>query len=437
MLKIKNSFLTGYREFQTSLIVSCKPGYSEKTLHDIFETGNFHEELEVLLNKEGKIIFITMYPIDNKERKFDTNKKRYLEKIKPVCDYISIIYDNQTIDYMRKISESVYVLEREFRTLIEIIFLREKGANWFKDYFHNKDNEKKRTINRDNILELIDNPLDNLDFVHLKNFVEERIRFSSSSISDRLNIIEDLLTSNTTVGGTRDDLELMIVELSKIKELTHSKKTELKVSELYKHITSDLAKEWGELYNFRNPWAHNHCLMTKSDLIKYEELASSVLKKIRTEITLLSLLNSGKEFVLGREKLKLSIAHFPSLGTSFCRMKLEFNSKGTQHILEVHEATYVDFFEIIGILSRFAGFNYYLNLDHLRMNPFILNKIEEYGNKLFCNEELLSKLDSNLIELEGLLSEFDEKYELKKLEGAMFTMKNDVDQLLNKIFKQN
>lgn len=75
MSKTKNSFLTGYREFQTSLIVSCKPGYSEKTLHDIFETGNFHEELEVLLNKEGKIIFITMYPIDNKERKFDTNKK--------------------------------------------------------------------------------------------------------------------------------------------------------------------------------------------------------------------------------------------------------------------------------------------------------------------------------------------------------------------------
>lgn len=427
----------GYKEFQTSLVVSCKPGYSEKTLHDIFETGNFNEELQVLLDKDSNIIFITMYPKDNKEKKFDTNKKRYLEKIKVVCDYISIIYDNQTIDYMRKISESVYVLEREFRTLIEIIFLKAKGATWYKDYFHNKENEKNRTINRDNILDLIDNPLDNLDFVHLKNFVEERIRFSSSSISDRLNIIEDVLTSNNAIGGTRDDIDTMLDELNKIKELTYSKKTELKVSELYKHITSDLAKEWGELYNFRNPWAHNHCLMTKSDLVKYEDLASSVLKKIRTEITLLSLLNSDKEFVLGNDKLKLSIAHFPSLGTSFCRMKLEFNSRGTQHILEVHEATYVEFFEIVGILSKFSEFSDSLDLEHLKMNPFILNKIKEYGNKLFCDEELLSKIDDNLIELEKLLSEYDEKYELKKLEGAMFTMKNDVDQLLNKIFKQN
>lgn len=75
MPKTKKSYLMGYKEFQTSLVVSCKPGYSEKTLHDIFETGNFNEELQVLLDKDSNIIFITMYPKDNKEKKFDTNKK--------------------------------------------------------------------------------------------------------------------------------------------------------------------------------------------------------------------------------------------------------------------------------------------------------------------------------------------------------------------------
>lgn len=437
MLKANNNYLIEYPKYQTSLIVSCKPGYSEKTLHDIYETGNFTDELQVLINQDDNVLFITMYPNDNKEKKFDTNKKRYFEKIRVVCDYISIIYDNQTIDYMKKISESVYVLEREFRTLIEIIFLKEKGANWYTDYFQNKEKEKSRTVKRDKILELINNPLDNLDFVHLKEFVEERIKFSSSSISDRLTTIEDLLNSNGAIGETKDDIDTMLAELKKIKELAHTKKTEIKLSDLYKHITSDLAEEWSELYNYRNPWAHNHCLMTKSDLVKYEELATSVLKKIRTEITLLSLLKSEKEFMLGGDNIKLSIAHFSNLGTSFCRMKFEFSSKGIHHLLEIHEATYVEFFEIINILSKFSEFKYTFSVDHLKMNPFIINKIKEYGNELFFDKRLISKIDDNLLDLEKLLIEQNATYELKKIEGTTFTMKNDVDQFLNKIFKQN
>ncbi|WP_175623777.1 hypothetical protein [Paenibacillus amylolyticus] len=434
IVDVRTKYLLDYPKFQTSFIVSCKPGHSEITILDIYESGGYQNELEIMISQEGSIYYLTIYPKKDKERKFDNNKRSFLEKIKIVCDYISIVYDNQTIDYMRKISESVYVLEREFRTLIEIIFLKEKGVNWYKHLFKNTEREKKRTINRDKIVELLNNPLDDLDFVHLKDFVEERIKFSSSSISDKLNSIEGLLSSNENIVGTRKDIDELLSTLKEIKELTSTRNTELSVSTLYKHITSELADEWDELYNFRNPWAHNHCLMTKSDFVKYETLAVSVLKKIRTEITLLSLLYSKEDFSMSGDKIRLSISRFSSLGTSFCRMKLEFKSKDIQQMLEVSDATYVDFIEILRILTEFSGFqNHNFDIKYIQMNPFITGKIEEYGRELLANSELEQKLDENLLELEELLKKYNGNYNLRKLEGTAFTLKKDVDKYLKQI----
>ncbi|MGM1050414.1 MAG: hypothetical protein ACQEXX_30430 [Bacillota bacterium] len=434
---MKKLYPTNVPEFQTSLFVVCKEDYSETTLKDIYSSDKFSQNIKVYINTRFKdIIYLSIFPLSNKEKHFEKKKKEFIESLSNVCSYISIAYDNQTINYMKEISESVYVLEREFRTLIEIIFLREIGVNWYKEYFQNKDKEKNRIKGRDTVLQYLDNPLDSLDFVHLKSFVEERINLSNNTISDKLNIIENMLVSEVTSSDEKQQcFERIHHILEDIRKISFQKKTGLKVSNLYRHITSELANEWKELYEFRNPWAHNHCLMTRNELETYKELAVSVLKKIRTEITLLSLLESESEFKIQSDEVVLVLTNFSKLGTPFCKLRLQINSVNQQHILEINEATYVEVFLILEILSQFSDYtDDKINLNYLKLNPFLIDNLIEFGSKLFNSEKLKCKINADLEELEELMINQNPTYLLKKLEGPKAYMKEDVDTLLKDIF---
>lgn len=114
------------------------------------------------------IIYITIFPNKDNEKVFEKTKFDFIEILKDIVEYISIIYDSQTIDYMQEISKTVYFLEREFRTLIEIVFLVKYGSTWYDQYFKDPDKEHDRKTGRSKVISLLDNPLDNRDFVVLK-----------------------------------------------------------------------------------------------------------------------------------------------------------------------------------------------------------------------------------------------------------------------------
>ncbi|WP_283654904.1 hypothetical protein [Paenibacillus sp. RC334] len=383
-----------YPKYQTSLFVVCKSNHSEMTLKDICNSERYSNNIKVYINTRFEnIIFVTFFPHQDKIKFFEKVKKEFIESLSNVCSYISIAYDNQTIIYMKEISESVYILEREFRTLIEIIFLKEMGINWYSHYFQNSENEKDRVRKRDKILHYLNNPLDSLDFVHLKNFVEERIKFSKNVMSDKLDTIKDELASFASSNDNTQQLyEKILDNLEEVKKLSGLKKT-LEVSNLYQHITSELADEWKNLYDYRNPWAHNHCLLTRSELEKYRELASSVLKKIRTEITLLSLLEDGAEFKIQSDIITLNLTNFSRLGTPFCRLKLQIKSSASQqHILEIIEATYVEVVTVLDVLKKYADYNdSEISLENLKLNPFFIDNLKSFGENLFKSGELQEK----------------------------------------------
>jgi len=427
-----------YPEYQTSFFVVCKEHHTEETIKDICKSEKFSQNIKAYIHTRfGNIVYVTIFPLRGKEKPFENIKKDFIKSLDTVCSYISIIFDNQTINYMKEISESVYFLEREFRILIEIIFLREIGVEWYKEYFQSKEKEKDRTKGRNAILQYLKNPLDSLDFVHLKDFVENRIKFSKNTMSDKLEAIENALNSiESTTEDVQHLYEKALQTLEEIRKISNFKRTGLGVSKLYQHITSELANEWQDLYySHRNPWAHNHFLMTRDELEKYKELATSVLKKIRTEITLLSLLEDGIEFKMQSGNISLSLTNFSKFGASFCRLKLQIKSDNQQHILEIPEASYIELFTVLEKLTLFSEYeDCEINLDYLKLNPFLINELKNYCERLFESDSLQQKIDSDFENLAELLLKENSDYRLKKLEGTLSFMKEDVDTLLKEIF---
>src|SRR5690606_8457901 len=155
----------------TTLILILS-GYGQKSVSDLLDSSVYSPVLTgELEQKFENMVYLTIFPKSGKERTFGKNKESFIKKLSEVCDYLSVVYDSQTAQYMQIISESVYNLEREFRFLIELVFLRKYGINWYEKYFKDSSKEFDRSDGRDSIIKYIKNPLDNRNFVDLKNFV--------------------------------------------------------------------------------------------------------------------------------------------------------------------------------------------------------------------------------------------------------------------------
>ncbi|CAK8584787.1 hypothetical protein BMEGG_00698 [Priestia megaterium] len=432
--------------YHTSFIFICKEGFGKGTVEELL--GNYEAikgEVEI---RYKDIVFLTIYPIKKKKRKFESSKLKIIGQLRGIADYLSILYDSQTAFYMQQISKSVYNLEREFRALIEIVFLKNKGKSWYNKYFEDSKKEQDRAEKRPDCIKLIDNPLDKRNFVDLRTFVSQNINSSKNTILQKLQRIEEKLDSYLDLADFEgQELKEISVLLSDIKESSDLNRQSVSINDLYEHLTPTLSQEWQELYDQRNLWAHNYCLFTKEEFSRYTILSSTVLRKVRTEVTLLSLFNDeeSQSFIVGNHSVNINLHKVKSEGSSICKLKIKFNlGSDKSYLYEVPKATYVDLIDISKILAEFIDdTSSSILLNNIEANPFLTGIIKSTVEKIINSSEMTEKIAENFEQLQKLL---DKEYFLKvKMEGINFKkgelnkvetkMNDDLNNLLQQVFQ--
>lgn len=430
----------------TSFILICKDGLGTDTIKELLNSHLFSENIRGTVETHFEnLIFLTIYPLPEKKRikKFEAAKIQLITSLNNVCDYISIYYDAQTASYMKEISHSVYQLEREFRGLIEIIFLRQCGINWYNN-FEDKKKEKDRTKDRPDFIDYLNNPLDTRNFVDLRKFVEKTINTSKNAVIHKLEEINFKLDSlqQDNPPEQEDVLNQAFSLLREIKRITDTQNESLDINSLYEHLTPALASEWEELYKKRNLWAHNYCLFTQKELNQYKVLANAVLKKIRTEITLLSFLNNDESlFLINGTIVSVTLQKVKENGSSVCRLKVKFNLGNQEHkILEIHKATYKDLIQVFQYILEVSDSQDYLrSLRHFESNPFLINTLKNLFQQILdCPsvneslkedfEELTKKIKANYLTSPDV--KFDE------IDGTESQMDDDLNTYLQSIFQK-
>ncbi|BFI99901.1 MAG: hypothetical protein PME_23370 [Priestia megaterium] len=430
----------------TSFIFICKEGFGKSTVEELLSSYDaIKGQVEI---RYENIAFLTIYPLDKKEKKFETSKLKLIGQLRGIADYLSILYDSQTAYYMQQISKSVYNLEREFRALIEIVFLKNKGKNWYAKYFEDSKKEQDRAEKRPDCIKLIDNPLDKRNFVDLRAFVSQNINSSKDTILQKLQKIEEKLESySQPTESDSQELNEILTLLADIKETSDLKRQGVSMNDLYEHLTPTLSQEWQELYDQRNLWAHNYCLFTKEEFSRYTILSSTVLRKVRTEVTLLSLFNDeeSQSFMVGNGSINMNLHKIKSEGSSICKLKIKFNlgsDKG--YLYEISKATYVDLMDISKILAEFINDkSSSILLSNIKANPFLTGIIKSTVERIINSSAMNNKIEENFEQLQRLL---DKEYilEVKKeginlkkgeLNKVETKMNDDLNSLLQKVFQ--
>ncbi|HFT5902886.1 TPA: hypothetical protein ACGSMF_004024 [Bacillus cereus] len=429
--------------YHTTLLIICKDGFGENTVLDLLESPNFtaliRGELQV---RFGDIIYVTIYPRLGQERGFGKNKEDFIKNVYIISKYLSIVYDSQTALYMKRVSQSVYHLEREFRALIEMVFLRKYGVKWYENNFKDSSREHDRSRSRSQVMQYINNPLDNRNFVDLKSFVEAEINFSKNAMAENLNKINELIVKQSISDQGAQKVYGEVLDLLKgIKELSEFKASKVYGADIYNHITPEISKEWETLYfSHRNLWAHNYCLMTQAELAEYETLSESVLRKIRTEITLLSLMEKEEVFAFpqsSNELISLSISKLIRSGAPICRLKLQIDIETKRYLLEITEATYTDLFEILEVLALLANLEEQdKHLKFIGSNPFLINKVQEIGEEILNSPILHKKLKEDFAEIKEAFQSKNKLFSFRELDGALAIVNSDLDNFLKIIHKK-
>ncbi|MEB9405654.1 hypothetical protein P4J11_25555 [Bacillus cereus] len=437
-------------DYHTSFILICKEGFGKDTIQELLNSSLLSTDAEGFIeNNFNDIIFLTFFPKNGKKhiKKFEQAKIRLIDSLNHICDYISVLYDAQTACYMREISHSVYQLEREFRGLIEIIFLKQLGKKWYSSFFENDEKERDRTLDRPEFIKNLKNPLDSRDFVDLKKFVEQTVNTSKNAVIHKLEEVNFKLDSIQQ--ETKIDKEAILTEslfiLQEIKQITDAKNESLSANQLYQHLTPALSSEWADLYQKRNLWAHNYCLFTQEELNKYKLLANTVLNKIRTEVTLLSLFNDiDNPFFINSTGINISFQKTKGNGSSICRLKIKFNLPNHKHnILEISKATYKDLLNIIQCLVTLAEENNYSYLlSKIESNPFLTNQLRKLLEDIVRNttvQEYLNENFDNFIK-ELKLKYLDVPYQtltyaIDEIDSIESKMNDDLNDYLQNIFQ--
>lgn len=431
-LRAKSDF--GYH---TNLLISCKAGYSDKAITDLLSSENFTNDISFLIESRfDQKIFLTIYSKKGKEKKFPQKKLELIEKLKVVVEYLSVLYDSQTVYFMQCISNSVYHLERELRSLIEIVFLKDYGSTWYKSLFQNDKKEKDRLKNRPAIIENLDNPLDSRDFVDLSQFLEENINISKETILQQLGTIQDSVQGIEKKAPTdcKELLSQTIELLSQIKEASEQKKKKISISDLYEHLTSSISEDWKQLYTKRNLWAHNYCLLTDNEFHQYERLANEVLTKIRTEITLLSLFEDNED----RYKKEGNVMCFELQkrrlhGIPMCKLIININNPDNHYLIEIEKATYKDLITGLYLSAEFQGLEdeMYI-LKNIKNNPFLISSISSIATKIIENSDPV-KFTEEIEQLLALFKQSNLTFRITELKSEESQVTKDLNDFLSRI----
>ncbi|MGC7946842.1 hypothetical protein [Bacillus sp. II_CA] len=442
--------MTNYNEtsFHTSFILICKEAFGSETIKELLNSSKLSSSIEGTIETNfDKLIFLTIYPNETNKniKKFETAKIDLINLLSNVCDYISIFYDAQTATYMKEISHSVYQLEREFRGLIEIIFLKQYGVKWYNKFFEDNTREKDRTEGRPDFIQHLNNPLDNRDFVDLRKFVEKTINTSKNAVIHKLEEVNFKLDTIQQENPSEFEQETMLNEslklLKEIKEITDTRNESLQINNLYEHLTPALSKEWHTLYKKRNLWAHNYCLFTQKELNEYKLLANTVLDKIRTEITLLSLLNNNDNpFIINSSIVNITLQKAKENGNSVCRLKIKFNLHHQNHqILEIHKATYKDLICIFKYILELSGSdNYRRALNNFESNPFLTNTLKNLFKEILDCPDIQNVLQTKFDDFTKKLTKkylVSNKATLHEIDSIESQMDDDLNTYLQTIFQ--
>lgn len=340
--------------------------------------------------------------------------------------YQSILYDSQTFKYINSIGQTIYILEREFRNLIEIKFLSLYGENWSQSFFPDNDKLKSKKNGRDSIFENLDNPLDDLDFIKLKEVLKNIItKKSGRNILDEIIDLKKLVnTSCNSAPSEFEEISDLLLKSIKKFEDHFIKKTDYKFEEIFYRITPDLKEQWEELYNIRNLWAHNNCLITSKEHECYINMLNEVLNLIRIELTLFTFFNTSEEikYTLFKDsKLELEIYKHSKQNKSYCLLKGKITVDGISYSLSKDDINYVLFYELFNFFTETNEEN--------QIIPFFLEtQFDLNKDKILSNIDTFGK-DKIIDQLKRM----NILYSKINLEEESF--KEDMDKYLEAIFK--
>ncbi|MDM0693946.1 hypothetical protein QTH45_04975 [Clostridium perfringens] len=353
----------------------------EKSLHK-------NIEIEIVDYSEYiKFITLSFKKENNKdnEKLFEYYRDKFILMLKNLNIYISVFYDSISANRHKDISNSIYELERNFRNLIELVFLNEANKKIIELPIYKRIEAKSKKENREEVVQALQNPLDDLDFIALSKFVNENITLDNSGIIiEQLNCLLENLVYLPSKSDKSDELiEKIENDIEDIKvRLANKKNQKLSASKIFNHLTNKINMEWEELYKIRNLWAHNNCIITRDEYEKYIKLSKKVERKLYTELTLLTFFddNTSTNKIIDDENIKLTINKFDITGRENCRLEFIIDEENKSFVLEKDLFTYKDFDKFFDVLGC-------KDLIEFNKNPLILfgknsNQFEIFKSKI-------------------------------------------------------
>lgn len=403
--------------YTTQLILKCD---LDINFCDYHTPGNIKLDM---IKYDNNIKFITLYlENESKEKMFEKFRDDFILKLKSFNIYVSVLYDSISANRHKYISNSIYDLERNFRNLIELVFLYESCNNITDLPLYKKINVKSKKENRGDVVNALQNPLDDLDFIKLNDFISENINLDSNvAISEQLSSIREDLNY---LPNRTDELESSIERIEKniedIKERIVNKNQKLSASKIFNHLTNKIRIEWNDLYKLRNLWAHNNCLITSSEFDKYKKLSKSVENKLDTEFTLLLFNNNVK--IIEEENMELTIKKYDINGRENCKLEFIIKEENKSLIIEKDLFTYRDFNKLFEFLEC-------PSLIELNKNPIIL--FNEKSKELDIVKEKIKNI--SIEQIEQIKEKLDDM-KINTIEGNAIDMAKEISKYLECIF---
>ncbi|WP_252238211.1 hypothetical protein [Clostridium sp. VAP51] len=414
-----------------NFLVKMKRDYNQEVLSTVINSigDNKLEFSSKILDKDQGIYIINFYSNTNiNAYKYEQALKNYIENIKNICEYISILYDSTTQKRMELISGKIYTIERNFRNLIEILFLKLEGIGWFKKYY--KGLKRNRKKERGSFVEYLNNPLDDLDFIDLNDFVKnflyeknevlllekvDEIGFQIEEVRKKLKI------TNENVEKIHNDIEIL-------KNYVNEKRKGKKISEIYDCISVTDTEYWKELYDLRCLWAHNNCYLTCEEFDDFNKIYCEIEHSINNEITHL-ILYEGKNIIFDGNKIKITFESYKNEGIDKYILKFLDNINKIQ--LLKNDANYLDIEKLIKIIEK----NYLENSEELQFETSAFFIMDEIKTKIQLVEKEVKKFKDEDI---NILEEACKKisFSFNRISGCVEQI-SDHDMYLKTIFPKN
>jgi hypothetical protein len=410
-------------------------GLDEKTIESLLSEKTF-EGISYKYQKFSNDIY-KLSIFSQEEKSFEKNRDQLIQFLRKITVYLSISYDSMTKHYIKKIGETIYELERSFRTLIEFVFLKEFNSNWveaFPTMGHDRKSKRGEPIIS------LNNPLDDWDFIQLSRFVKEQITIMDQELQRKLKTIEQSIEALDPLSDFDKFRENINQKILEILNFSTKNQKSYKYTEFYSHLTPPLASDWVRLYELRNLWAHNNALITRSEFEQYDKLSKSVLNNLHTEMTLNCLFSEQETKyvdiggVSDEDSLKVTLYKSNFEGRARVHIKGKFVNETGQNIS--FRKNSVTFFDILNLYKEI--------LDVVKDTEKLIEVNSYFDNNPFLEKEFieLGKYVANKFESLEQEKSFIQSFLITNgydvlTDDIKVIMSEDVDLYLRKIFKKN